>query len=158
MRGGHRREQVQPRPITTTPDASGRAGKGTALVRFLGTTDPKDIVILYLTTPFGFFVAGGAMAMFIARSWRTALPLCGGGLPLLLGSAHWLAPVAARRPVACGNAWPLITATTRLAEGEGVAGAAGELDPDGFGFEVGVDGLGAVLAAEPGLLVPAEWH
>jgi cytochrome c oxidase subunit 1 len=39
--------------------------KGTALVRYLSTTDPKDIAILYLVTSFGFFMAGGAMAMLM---------------------------------------------------------------------------------------------
>jgi cytochrome c oxidase subunit 1 len=31
----------------------------------LRTTDPKDIAILYLVTSFGFFLAGGAMALLI---------------------------------------------------------------------------------------------
>ncbi|WP_339124486.1 cbb3-type cytochrome c oxidase subunit I, partial [Pseudonocardia sp. D17] len=29
------------------------------------TTDPKDIAILYLVTSFGFFLAGGAMALLM---------------------------------------------------------------------------------------------
>jgi cytochrome c oxidase subunit 1 len=35
------------------------------LVRFLHTTDPKDIGTLYLTTSIAFFMAGGAMAMLM---------------------------------------------------------------------------------------------
>jgi cytochrome c oxidase subunit 1 len=31
----------------------------------LRTTDPKDIAILYLATAFGFFLAGGAMALLM---------------------------------------------------------------------------------------------
>jgi len=31
----------------------------------LRTTDPKDIALLYLTTAFGFFLIGGAMALLI---------------------------------------------------------------------------------------------
>jgi cytochrome c oxidase subunit 1 len=57
--------EVQPQPIQIAPYPARRAQKGTALVRYLHTTDPKDIAILYLTTSFGFFMAGGAMAMLM---------------------------------------------------------------------------------------------
>src|SRR4051812_25913880 len=40
-----------------------RAARGSRLLRMLRTTDPKDIGILYLVTSFGFFLAGGAMAL-----------------------------------------------------------------------------------------------
>src|ERR1700687_4210093 len=43
-----------------------------------------------------------------------------------------------------------------LAEGEGIAGAPGELHPDGLGLGVLVDGLDAVLPAEPAGPEPAE--
>ena len=39
--------------------------RGNALTRLLRTTDAKQIGILYLTTAFGFFVAGGIMAMLM---------------------------------------------------------------------------------------------
>ena len=42
-----------------------RRPKGSALLRMLHTTDPKDIAILYLVTSFGFFLAGGAMALLM---------------------------------------------------------------------------------------------
>jgi cytochrome c oxidase subunit 1 len=35
------------------------------LIRLLGTTDAKQIGILYLTTSFGFFIASGIMAMLM---------------------------------------------------------------------------------------------
>ncbi|MDT7616019.1 MAG: cytochrome c oxidase subunit, partial [Pseudonocardiales bacterium] len=42
-----------------------RAPKGSVLLKMLHTTDPKDIAILYLFTAFGFFMAGGAMALLM---------------------------------------------------------------------------------------------
>jgi cytochrome c oxidase subunit 1 len=56
---------VAPQPISTRPYPARRAAKGTSLVRFLRTTDPKDIGILYLVTSFAFFMAGGAMALLM---------------------------------------------------------------------------------------------
>jgi cytochrome c oxidase subunit 1 len=41
------------------------AVRGSALIRLLGTTDAKQIGLLYLTTAFGFFLVGGAMAMLM---------------------------------------------------------------------------------------------
>ena len=55
--------QVQPKPITY-PAAAPRP-KGARLLRMVGTTDPKDIAILYLVTSFGFFMVGGLMAMLM---------------------------------------------------------------------------------------------
>ncbi|MBO0839834.1 MAG: cbb3-type cytochrome c oxidase subunit I, partial [Sciscionella sp.] len=45
--------------------SSGVRPKGSALLRMVRTTDPKDIAILYLTTSFGFFLAGGVMALLM---------------------------------------------------------------------------------------------
>ncbi|WP_253767915.1 aa3-type cytochrome oxidase subunit I [Goodfellowiella coeruleoviolacea] len=42
-----------------------RQPKGARLLRLLHTTDHKQIGILYLTTSFGFFVVGGAMALLM---------------------------------------------------------------------------------------------
>ncbi|WP_433506745.1 aa3-type cytochrome oxidase subunit I [Pseudonocardia halophobica] len=39
--------------------------KGSGFLRRLGTTDPKDIAILYLVTSFTFFMIGGVMALLI---------------------------------------------------------------------------------------------
>ena len=50
---------VSPTPISPKPYPARRAAKGTSLVRFLHTTDPKDIGILYLVTSFGFFMPVG---------------------------------------------------------------------------------------------------
>ena len=55
----------RPAPIARRPYPARPGLKGASLVRFLHTTDPKDIGILYLTTSFGFFMAGGAMAMLM---------------------------------------------------------------------------------------------
>jgi cytochrome c oxidase subunit I len=56
---------VAPKPITTRPYPARRAAKGSALLKMLHTTDPKDIAILYLVTSFAFFLVGGAMALLI---------------------------------------------------------------------------------------------
>ncbi|WP_211899175.1 aa3-type cytochrome oxidase subunit I [Saccharopolyspora erythraea] len=58
---------VQARPTAVPTRASGRARplKGKRLVPWLHTTDPKQIGLLYLITAFGFFIAGGAMALLI---------------------------------------------------------------------------------------------
>ncbi|WP_300008596.1 cytochrome c oxidase subunit I [Pseudonocardia sp.] len=50
------------RPTTTAPP---RPERGSVLLRYLNTTDPKDIGILYLVAAFGFFLAGGAMALLM---------------------------------------------------------------------------------------------
>jgi cytochrome c oxidase subunit I len=55
---------VEPKPIAR-PYPVRRSAKGTVLLRMLQTTDPKDIAILYLVTAFGFFLAGGAMALLM---------------------------------------------------------------------------------------------
>jgi cytochrome c oxidase subunit 1 len=57
--------ELAPHPVLTRPYPTRPAAKGTALLRFLHTTDPKDIGVLYLTTSFAFFMAGGAMALLM---------------------------------------------------------------------------------------------
>jgi cytochrome c oxidase subunit 1 len=56
---------VAPKPITSRPYPARQAPKGSLLVKLMRTTDPKDIGIMYLVTTFGFFLAGGAMALLI---------------------------------------------------------------------------------------------
>ncbi len=51
-------------PITR-PYPARSTGKGSTLLKMLRTTDPKDIAIPYLVTSFGFFLAGGAMALLM---------------------------------------------------------------------------------------------
>ncbi len=57
--------QIAPRPITAQPYPVRPIIKGNRLLHTLGTTDPKDIAILYLVTSFGFFMIGGLMAMLM---------------------------------------------------------------------------------------------
>jgi cytochrome c oxidase subunit 1 len=48
------------------PQALGRrAQKGTVLLRLIRTTDHKQIGVMYLVTSFGFFMAGGVMALLM---------------------------------------------------------------------------------------------
>jgi cytochrome c oxidase subunit I len=56
---------VRPEPVRIRPYPARRAPKGSRLAHMVRTTDPKDIAILYLVTSFGFFLAGGAMALLI---------------------------------------------------------------------------------------------
>ena len=56
---------VSPKPIVTAPHPQRVMKGGSRFTHMLRTTDPKDIGILYLTTSFGFFLAGGLMAMLI---------------------------------------------------------------------------------------------
>ncbi|MEV0053556.1 cytochrome c oxidase subunit I [Saccharopolyspora shandongensis] len=51
--------------MPTRAFARARSLKGQWLLPMLRTTDPKQIGILYLTTAFGFFIAGGAMALLL---------------------------------------------------------------------------------------------
>src|SRR4051794_38529008 len=57
--------QLVPAPVRARAVPVRRAAVGSALVRMLRTTDPKDIAILYLVTSFVFFLAGGVMALLI---------------------------------------------------------------------------------------------
>ena len=52
-------------PVPVQPNVIHRSAKGSVFLRMLRTTDPKDIAILYLITSFGFFLAGGVMALLI---------------------------------------------------------------------------------------------
>jgi cytochrome c oxidase subunit 1 len=52
-------------PRTIAPAASTQRTKGVRLAQLLRTTDPKDIGILYLSTAFFFFLAGGLMALLM---------------------------------------------------------------------------------------------
>ncbi|MCP3804334.1 cytochrome c oxidase subunit I [Allokutzneria sp. A3M-2-11 16] len=54
-------DTVRVRPVTTRR----RGPKGAALLRLLGTTDHKQIGLLYIATSFGFFLIGGLMAMLM---------------------------------------------------------------------------------------------
>ncbi|SFW80692.1 cytochrome c oxidase subunit I [Amycolatopsis australiensis] len=58
---------VKPAPsLRAVPLAVARRGpKGSVLLRLMRTTDPKQIGILYLVSSFGFFMAGGAMALLM---------------------------------------------------------------------------------------------
>ncbi|MEU6269597.1 aa3-type cytochrome oxidase subunit I [Saccharopolyspora shandongensis] len=56
---------VRPTPMPTRAFARARSFKGQWLLPMLRTTDPKQIGVLYLTTAFAFFIAGGAMALLI---------------------------------------------------------------------------------------------
>lgn len=57
-------------PASTTPSPVSRSGLrsrslGSRVLHMVGTTDPKDIALLYLVTAFMFFLIGGAMALLI---------------------------------------------------------------------------------------------
>src|SRR5919106_1777723 len=56
--------QLAPAPVAQ-PNSTRRSAKGATFAKMLRTTDPKDIGILYLVTSFGFFLAGGVMALLI---------------------------------------------------------------------------------------------
>jgi cytochrome c oxidase subunit I len=56
---------IAPRPIISRPSPSLVTHKGGRLSSLLRTTDHKTIGLLYLVTSFVWFIAGGAMAMFM---------------------------------------------------------------------------------------------
>ena len=56
---------ARPTPTPTRPFVAPRSPKGSHLLGWMRTTDPKQIGILYLVTAFGFFIAGGFMALLI---------------------------------------------------------------------------------------------
>jgi cytochrome c oxidase subunit I len=56
---------VRPQPVPVHESAPRRAPRGGSVVRYLHTTDPKDIAILYLITSFAFFMIGGLMALLM---------------------------------------------------------------------------------------------
>jgi cytochrome c oxidase subunit 1 len=55
---------LKPTPVLPV-EAARRASKGSALLRLFRTTDHKLIGLMYLTTSFGFFLAGGLMALLM---------------------------------------------------------------------------------------------
>ncbi|WP_127781646.1 cytochrome c oxidase subunit I [Rhodococcus sp. X156] len=57
--------EVAPRPVVTRPYPARVAPKGSAIVKYFSTTDPKTIGLMYLVTAFAFFMVGGAMALFM---------------------------------------------------------------------------------------------
>ncbi|MDR7302964.1 aa3-type cytochrome oxidase subunit I [Haloactinomyces albus] len=56
---------VAPQPIATRPYPVRNTSRGSAVLRLLRTTDPKQIGILYLVTSMSFFLVGGLMAMLM---------------------------------------------------------------------------------------------
>ena len=56
---------VAPKPVATRPYPARESKRGSFIGHMLRTTDPKDIAILYLGTSFGFFFAGGLMALLM---------------------------------------------------------------------------------------------
>src|SRR4051794_31564971 len=57
--------QTLPSPITVHPGPVRQPPRGSRLASLLRTTDAKQIGLMYLTTSFGFFVAGGFMALLM---------------------------------------------------------------------------------------------
>ncbi|CAM3826409.1 cytochrome c oxidase subunit I [Kibdelosporangium persicum] len=55
---------IAPKPVEVRP-VVGRPVKGNALLRLFRTTDHKQIGVMYLMTSFGFFMAGGLMALLM---------------------------------------------------------------------------------------------
>ena len=56
---------LSPGRFSGHPGPLNRPVPGAAVIRLLGTTDAKQIGMLYLVTSFGFFVAGGIMALLM---------------------------------------------------------------------------------------------
>jgi cytochrome c oxidase subunit 1 len=57
--------ELVPQPIVTRPYPVRQGIRGNALLRMVRTTDAKTIGLMYLTTSFGFFIAGGLMALLM---------------------------------------------------------------------------------------------
>ncbi len=56
---------VKPGPVHLHAGSARPGPKGSALLGWFRTTDPKQIGILYLVTSFGFFMVGGVMALLM---------------------------------------------------------------------------------------------
>src|SRR3954462_1924581 len=56
---------LAPQPIISRPSPAAVTVKGSRLLSLLRTTDHKTIGLMYLVTPFVFFIAGGLMAVLI---------------------------------------------------------------------------------------------
>jgi cytochrome c oxidase subunit I len=59
------RPEVRPEPIVSRPYPASPSAKGSVFLSVLRTTDHKVIGRLYLVTSFGFFLAGGIMALLM---------------------------------------------------------------------------------------------
>ncbi|MEO6880732.1 MAG: cbb3-type cytochrome c oxidase subunit I, partial [Mycobacteriaceae bacterium] len=55
----------RPEPVATRPFPAREAKKGSFIRKMIHTTDPKVIGLMYLVTSFGFFMAGGLMALLM---------------------------------------------------------------------------------------------
>jgi cytochrome c oxidase subunit I len=62
---GGRTVAVKREPVAIPQAPGRRAQKGTVLLRLFRTTDHKQIGVMYLVTSFGFFMAGGVMALLM---------------------------------------------------------------------------------------------
>ncbi|WP_372452685.1 cbb3-type cytochrome c oxidase subunit I, partial [Pseudonocardia nigra] len=106
---------LQPTPVPTRRGSRGSIGS--RMVHMLGTTDPKDIGILYLVTAFLFFLTGGAMALlmrgelavpgtqFLAPEQYNQLVTMHGTImlllyatPILFGFANYILPLQIGSP------------------------------------------------------------
>ncbi|GLZ31567.1 cytochrome c oxidase subunit 1 [Lentzea sp. NBRC 105346] len=56
---------IKPTPVIPHPGAARPRAKGSYFLSLFRTTDPKQIGIMYLTTSFAFFMAGGVMALLM---------------------------------------------------------------------------------------------
>ncbi|MEN3357704.1 MAG: cytochrome c oxidase subunit, partial [Mycobacteriales bacterium] len=56
---------IEPKPIVSRPYPVRQTTKGSLLLSLLRTTDHKVIGQMYLVTSFGFFFAGGLMALLM---------------------------------------------------------------------------------------------
>jgi len=56
---------IKPTPVVPHPGAARARPKGSYFLSLFRTTDPKQIGIMYLTTSFAFFMAGGVMALLM---------------------------------------------------------------------------------------------
>ncbi|OLF09717.1 cytochrome c oxidase subunit I [Actinophytocola xinjiangensis] len=56
---------VKPAPISVETGVRRPGPRGSAFLAWFRTTDPKQIGVLYLVTSFGFFMAGGVMALLM---------------------------------------------------------------------------------------------
>jgi len=56
---------LAPSPIVSRPQAARRPERGSRLSDLLRTTDHKTIGVMYMVTSFGYFFAGGLMALLM---------------------------------------------------------------------------------------------
>jgi hypothetical protein len=108
---------VRPQPVPVHESAPRRAPRGGSVVRYLHTTDPKDIAILYLVTAFGFFLVGGLMR----DEFATERPGSYGWDYLDRGPARWRIRISKLTAAAL----PRIVGDTATAVAEGDPDTAG---------------------------------